>query len=290
MIVDPSGARRWIARVQVKGLLTPTGIPKRIEVGLGSAAIVTLVEARVEALEMKRKGRQGINPLQADETKIPSFEVVARDWWNANKSTWTNPKHAQQWINTMQTYAFPHIGGFRVDMADQKHVLQYLEPIWNTKHETGRRVMQRIAKVLDVATAKQYRSGENPVEIVKRANVLQRSARTQVEGHAALSWGEAPVFWQELTNRDGMATLALQFTIMTAARTSETLGALWSEVDLETATWTVPQERMKARKAHLVPLNSQALALLTRMHSTRRGELIFEGQQSGKPLSNMVMT
>lgn len=289
LIVDDTGARRWIARVQVKGMVTPSGTPKRIEIGLGSTSMVSLDEARARALDLKRLARQGINPLQADEARIPNFEAVARGWFEANKSTWGNGKHVQQWINTMQTYVFPHIGGVRVDLVGQQHVLQCLEPIWNEKRETATRVMQRIAKVLDVATAKQYRTGENPVEVIKRANVLSRGSSSQVVGHAALPWGETPAFWSDLIARSGTAALALQFTILTAARTSETLGALWSEIDLDADTWTIPASRMKASRSHVVPLSGQAKAHLTRMHNTRRGDLIFEGQKSDRPLSNMAM-
>lgn len=175
-------------------------------------------------MEIKRAALSGINPLRADETRIPTFETVAREWYVSNQSNWSNGKHVQQWINTMQEYVFPQIGGYRVDLIGQQQVLQCLEPIWNTKRETARRVMQRISKVLDVATAKQYRTGENPVEIVKRANVLLRISSSQVVGHASLPWTEAPAFWTELITKNGTAALALQFTIMTAARTTETLG------------------------------------------------------------------
>lgn len=270
-------------------MLTASGTPKRIEMGLGNTSVVSLEEARAKALEAKRVARQGINPLQADASRIPTFEAVARAFYESNKSTWENGKHVQQWINTLQTYVFPKIGGYSVDLVDQQQVLECVEPIWNTKRETARRILQRIGKVLDVARAKGYRTSENPVEIIKRANVLSRTSRACVEGHAALAWGDVPAFWVELIGRAGTASLALQFTILTAARTSETLGAAWSEIDLEAGTWTIPGTRMKAKKPHVVPLSGQAKALLLRMHNTCRGDLVFEGQRTGQSLSNMAM-
>ncbi|PIE10262.1 MAG: integrase [Rhodobacterales bacterium] len=290
LVVGDSGARRWIARVQVKGMVTSSGAPKRMEIGLGNAIEVPLPEAREEALRLKRLAKQGINPLQEEIREVPSFEELAREWIASNETGWTNAKHRQQWTNTLQDYAFPQIGGMRVDQIEQQHVLSCIEPIWNEKRETARRVMQRIAKILDVARAKQYRTGENPVEIIKRANVLQRgTASVAVSHHSSLQWAELPAFWSELIERDGTAAIALQFTILTAARTSETLGAVWSEIDLEARTWSIPALRMKANKAHTVPLCDGAMALLTRLHNTRRCDLIFEGQKAGKPLSNMTM-
>ncbi|WBU54006.1 site-specific integrase [Paracoccus sp. SCSIO 75233] len=184
---------------------------------------------------------------------------------------------------------FPLIGGIRVDQIEQQHVLNCVEPIWTTKNETAQRVMQRIGKVLDVACARQYRSGENPVDVIKRANILQRGAGGSRGNHSALPWAELPAFWDQLREQDGTAALALQFTILTTARTSETLGAVWSEIDLEARTWTVPASRMKAKKPHTAPLCEAVIDLLNRMHNTRRGDLLFEGQKAGRPMSNMTM-
>lgn len=289
LVVEESGARRWIARVQIKGMVTPSGIPKRMELGLGNTAVLSLDEARTKALEMKRQGRQGINPIEADESRLPSFQALFDEWFPTYKVNLSNEKHIKQWESTMREYVMPTIGGLRVDMVGQSHVLQCVEPIWSRKPETARRVMQRIAKVLDVARAKQFRTGENPVEIIKRANVLSRNAQTQVEGHAALPWSDLPAFWSELLQKNGTASIALQFTILTAVRTSETLGALWSEIDLGAKTWTIPASRMKARNRHVVPLSDGAVQLLTSLHEFKRGDLIFEGQKAIRPLSNMAM-
>ncbi len=289
LIVDQSGARRWIARVQVKGLVTPNGTPKRVEIGLGNTDLVPLEEARAKALEFKRMGRNGINPLHADENRIPSFQSLFETWFPTHRRTLSNTKHANQWKSTMRDYVFPHIGGLRVDMIQQSHVLQCLEPIWDSKRDTATKVMQRIAKVLDIARAKQFRTGENPVDVIKRGNILPRTNATGTRRHAALAWQNLPSFWANLIQREATASLALQFLILTAARTSEVLGATWSEIDLEARTWTIRSDRMKGRRQHVVPLSTPALDLLNRMHNTKRGDLIFEGQQSGQPLSNMAM-
>ena len=174
LVVDPSGARRWILRVVVKGQRNAKGAPLRTDFGLGGADVVTLNQGRERALEYRRMAKQGLNPRFNAIREIPTFLEVAGQVHIDRMPTWKNAKHGAQWINTLRDYAFPKIGRMPVDSIGQPEVLMCLSPIWTDKHETARRLVQRIKIVLDVAKSKGFRSGENPVTAIQEAQVLPK--------------------------------------------------------------------------------------------------------------------
>jgi Phage integrase central domain/Arm DNA-binding domain len=197
LVVDPSGARRWIVRVVVKGQRNKMGGPLRTDFGLGGADIVRINQARERALEYRRMAKQGLNPRYNARQEIPTFEEVAQQVHIERMPTWKNAKHGQQWINTLRDYAFPKIGRMPVDSIEQPEVLMCLSPIWTEKHETARRLAQRIKIVLDVAKSKGFRGGENPVTAIKDAGVLPK-VRAKPKHHKAMTWPDVPAFYADL--------------------------------------------------------------------------------------------
>lgn len=284
LVVDPSGAKRWLLRIVVQ--------EKRRDIGLGSLGLVSLAEAREKALAYRKIARDGGDPL-ADRRKVevtvPTFAEAAELVHGEHKATWKNTKHAAQWITTLRTYVNPHLGAKRVDQIETPDVLRVLAPIWLTKGETASRVRQRISTVLDWAKAAGHRSGDNPVEGVTRGLPKQGE---RAEHHAALPYAEVPAFVVRLRAMSGqgeISRLAFEFLILTAARTSEVLGAQWSEINETEALWTVPASRMKAGREHRVPLSSRACEVLSAAKALGGGSmLIFPGRSGIKPLSNMV--
>lgn len=287
LVVDPSGARRWIVRVTVKGQRNSKGQPLRTDFGLGGADIVTLDEARERALEYRRLAKQGLNPRYNAQREIPTFEEIAKQVHIERLPTWKNPKHGQQWINTLRDYAFPKIGRMPVDGVGQPEVLMCLTPIWTEKHETAKRLSQRIKTVLDVAKSKGFRSGENPVTEIRDGKVLP-SVKKKPKHHSAMAWIDLPVFYANLQTRSAMAAKALMFTCLTGSRTNEVLGMQWSEIDLEEKVWVCPGERMKGGDEHIVPLTEEMISILLPLQSLN-SEYVFEGQKRNQPLSNMAM-
>ncbi|MEO0912639.1 MAG: tyrosine-type recombinase/integrase [Pseudomonadota bacterium] len=287
LVVDPSGARRWIVRVTVKGQKNRKGAPLRTDFGLGGADLVTLAEARDRALEYRRLARQGVNPRFRAGDDVPTFVEVAQQVHIERLPTWKNAKHGQQWLNALKQYAFPKIGRMPVDSVGQPEVLMCLSPIWTEKHETARRLAQRIKTVLDVARSKGFRSGENPVSAIKDGKVLPKVSK-KPKHHEAMHWRDVPGFYGDLMKRKSMAAKALRFTCLTGARTGEVLGMRWDEVDFENELWTCPAERMKAGEAHRVPLSPEMMAILEPLQAMR-SEYVFEGQKRHQPLSNMAM-
>ncbi|MCA0930660.1 MULTISPECIES: site-specific integrase [Ruegeria] len=287
LVVDPSGARRWIVRVTVKGQKNRKGAPLRTDFGLGGADVVTLNQARERALEYRRMAKSGLNPRFNAQREIPTFEELSRQVHIDRLPTWKNAKHGQQWLNTLRDYAFPKIGRMPVDSIDQPEVLMCLSPIWTEKHETAKRLSQRIKTVLDVAKSKGFRSGENPVTAIREGKVLP-TVKAKVQHHDAMPWQEVPAFYAELQTRSAMAARALQFTILTACRTSEVLEMKWPEVDVNARLWTIPAERMKGGQVHRVPLTGEMLAILEPLRALA-SDYVFEGQKRHQPLSNMSM-
>ncbi len=287
LVVDPSGARRWIVRVTVKGQRNRQGKPLRTDFGLGGADIVTLQEARSRALEYRRMAKQGLNPRFNAVKEIPTFEEVARQVHIERLPTWKNEKHGQQWLNTLRDYAFPKIGRLPVDTVCQPEVLSCLSPVWTEKPETARRLAQRIKVVLDVARSKGFREGENPVTAIKDGGVLPKN-KARPKHHDAMDWRDVPAFYADLAGRSAMAAKALMFTCLTASRTGEVLGATWDEFDFEAGVWRVPSERMKGGEVHRVPLTGEMLAIIKPLKAMQ-SEYVFEGQKRHRPLSNMAM-
>jgi len=287
LVVDPSGARRWIVRVVVKGQKNKLGAPLRTDFGLGGADIVTLHQARDRALEYRRMAKQGLNPRFNARQDIPTFEEVAQQVHIERMPTWKNAKHGQQWINTLRDYAFPKIGRMPVDSVGQPEVLMCLSPIWTEKHETARRLAQRIKTVLDVARSKGLRNGENPVTAIKEAQVLPK-VKVRPKHHGAMGWQDVPAFYADLTTRNAMAAKALMFTCLTGSRTGEVLGMQWPEVNIDAGLWTCPAERMKGGVLHRVPLTREMQAILEPLRAMK-SDYVFEGQKRHQPLSNMSM-
>lgn len=287
LVVDPSGARRWVVRVTVKGQRNAKGAPLRTDFGLGGADVVTLNSARERALEYRRMAKAGLNPRFNAAREIPTFEELAQQVHLDRMPTWKNAKHGAQWLNTLRAYAFPKIGRMPVDSIGQPEVLMCLSPIWTDKHETARRLAQRIKTVLDVARSRGFRDAENPVTAVKEGGVLPK-VKTKVAHHDAMPWHDVPAFYADLEGRTATAAKALQFTILTACRTSEVLGMTWGEVDLGARLWTIPAARMKGGVTHRVPLTDEMVRVLEIVRPLG-GEYVFRGQKHGAPLSNMSM-
>ena len=287
LVVDPSGARRWIVRVTVKGQKNRKGAPLRTDFGLGGADIVTLNQARERALEYRRMAKTGLNPRFNAQREIPTFEEISRQVHIDRMPTWKNAKHGQQWLNTLRDYAFPKIGRMPIDSIGQPEVLMCLAPIWTEKHEMAKRLSQRIKTVLDVAKSKGFRSGENPVTAIKDAQVLPK-VKAKPQHHDAMPWRNVPAFYAELNARTAIAAKALQFTILTASRTTEVLDMQWPEIDFDARLWTVPAIRMKGGKDHRVPLTAEMLAILEPLRAMA-SDYVFEGQKRHRPLSNMSM-
>ena len=268
--------------------------------GLGSLIDVSLAEAREHAAECRQLRKQGIDPIESRRAakaerlvtaaKAMTFDQAAEAYIAAHRAGWRNPKHAAQWKATLATYASPVFGKLSASSIDTGLVLKALEPIWTAKPETAGRVRGRIEAVLDWTTARGYRTGENPARWRGHLDKLlpARSKVRKVKHHSALPYTELPGFLAALREQPGTSARALEFTILTAARTSETVGARWPELDLSSKVWTVPAERMKAGREHRVPLSAAALSILQRMEDVREGDLVFPGDQR-TGLSNMAM-
>ena len=291
--VAPTGARSWIFRYMLDG--------KRRDMGLGPIDVVTLAEARIAAADARKLLHGRCDPLgirdaartdtkHADKLAAWTFKRAAEAVHETLKPGWKNPKHADQWINTLTTYAFPTIGSTPVARIDVAAIVEVLKPIWTDKRETARRVRQRIDAVMTWSVAHKY-AAENPVDA---AVSLLPKVKRNVEHHDAVPVDGAPAFWKALGKHDPYpATLALRFAILTAARSGEVRGATWSEIDTERRIWKIPAERMKADREHEVPLSQMALDVLgmaEKSFGRAAGSLIFPGPKDGKPLSDNAFT
>jgi len=303
LLVKENGARSWVYRFMLKG--------RARDMGLGAASgpeAISLSAARDKADALRMKVKSGVDPLTerhreaanalvaAQAAKIAgiTFKTVAEDYVAANQDSWRNAKHRQQWQNTLATYVYPVIGNLPVADVGTAHVLQILEPIWKVKAETASRVRGRIETVLDAAKARGYREGENPARWRGHiAQILPARARLTRGHHKALAYEKIPEFFVGLRERDATAALALEFTILTAARTGEVIRATWSEVDLDKSVWTIPAQRMKAGKEHRIPLSPRAAAILNEVQPLNTtgsdGCPLFPTTEGGE-LSSMAMT
>lgn len=284
--VSATGAKSWVFRYRFEG--------RRPEMGLGPLHIVGLANAREAADAARKLVLAGQDPLAGRRAAalasagIPTFWEAAESYIEERRSGWTNPKHAGQWTSTLATYAKPVLGGMRVDRIETEHVLAVLRPIWTTKTETASRVRQRVEAVLDAATVQKKRAGDNPARWRGHLSMIlpKPTAVTKVENFAALPYVELPAFMAELRMRHGEAARALEFTILTAARTGMTLGAVPDEVDAQGGTWTVPGDRMKAKVEHTIPLPPAALALV---RPRLQRALLFPNDLTGAQMSENAM-
>lgn len=281
LVVDPSGAKRWLLRTVVHG--------KRRDMGLGGVSTVSLAEAREKATHYRKEAREGGDPIASrkkENDRPPTFKALAETIHEQLSPSWKNPKHAAQWINTLIQYAFPAIGDKPVNLIMPNDVTAILAPIWHEKPETARRLRQRIRLVMDAAIESKYRT-DNPA-LVK---VALGKNQAKPKHHTAIPYTDIPAFLRRLRRfeADHSVKLALEFLILTATRTNEVTGATWREIDLERAVWTIPAERMKAKAEHRVPLSKAALSVLKRAQRRSESEYLFPGRSMGQPLSNMAM-
>ena len=296
--VSGSGTKSWVFRYERDG--------KERMMGLGSAKTLSLPEARERARQQRLLLLDGIDPLDARNRRraasdaaaasLVSFETAAREWYAAKEGGWKSAKHVGQVIASLENLAFPTIGSLAVAEIETPHIMSVLKPIWSSIPETASRLRGRIENVLNFAVAAGYRSGERPNPARWKghldhllANPKKLAKNGNGERHfASLPYIELPAFFAELTARPGVAARALQFLVLTAARTSEVRGATWNEIDFEQKLWTIPGSRMKAGEAHEVPLSDPAIELLTSLPTETGNRFVFLGSRSNG-LSNAAM-
>ena len=294
--VAKRGTKSWLFRFK-----SPVTSKQR-EMGLGSLTITSLAQARNLVMEYRRQLLKGVDPLEEQQrnkkarrlqqARTITFSDAAEQCIASKRPEWKNVKHSQQWTNTLTTYAYPIIGDLPIPEIDTDLILKVIEPIWISKAETASRVRQRIETVLDWARARKYVEGENPARLRGHLDkILAKTAKVKrVKHHPAVPYKQINKFASLLRNRKGSSALALEFMILTAARTGEVIGAKWGEFDINSKIWTVPAERMKVGKEHRVPLCNQAITILTSIKSNRHAEdFVFPGWKTGTGLSNGAM-
>jgi integrase len=284
--------KSWIYRFMLDG--------RARYMGLGPTHTITLKDARERAQAARRQVLDGVDPIEArrrerlkrrlEAARSVTFQAACERYVAAHEAEWRNEKHRAQWAATLAS-TYPIIGSLSVADIDTGLVLKVLEPIWQVKPETASRLRGRIERVLNWATTSGYRSGDNPARWRGHLDhLLAKKGKTRkVRHHPALPFEQLPAFMAELRDRDFVSARALEFTILTAARTNETIGATWPEIDLPKKAWTVPADRMKAGKEHRIPLSDRAVAILNALPREEGNEFIFIGGRVGKPLSNMAM-
>jgi integrase len=293
--VSAAGTKSWIFRYRLNGRKTPR------DMGLGSLDTVTLAKARDKATDARNSILDGIDPIEARKAGRRSealaaasaltFKDCAEKYIAAHKTGWRNAKHADQWASTLERYTYVSFGKLPVSVIDTALVLKAIEPIWETKTETASRVRGRVESILDWASARGYRTGENPARWRGHLDKLlpARKKVQKVKHHEALPYDEAGKFMASLRQQEGVAAKALDWLILTATRTSETIGAKWDEIDFDEKTWTIPADRIKGGKEHRVPLSPEAMKIAKAMLKVTDGEYVFPGGKAGKPLSNNAL-
>ncbi len=293
--VASSSARSWIWRYMRHG--------KSRQMGLGSLADVSLQQAREARDFWRRKLRvEGVDPidtrnaemasLRLDQNKM-SFQKAAEQYISAHCETWRNPKHRAQWTSTLETYVYPMIGKRPAHLIEETEVLSVLRPIWSAKPETASRIRGRIEVILEQLEVRKLRKGENPAQWRGNLDTALPAPRKvrQVRHHAAMPFDGTPRFMATLRIEGGIAALALELTVLCASRTTEVIGAKWTEFDLDKKVWTVPATRMKSGKEHRVPLSAASMAILNKLCERRvpGDEFVFPGRRRAQPMSNMAM-
>lgn len=283
---------------------------KAASIGLGRLEDVSLADARETAQGFRRDLRAGIDPKKARDDALAAakaeaerndkrhtFQAVAEEYVTTHEASWRNPKHRQQWRNTLETDVYPTFGDKPIADIDTDDVVKALKPIWLSKPETASRLRGRIEAILAAAGAKQMRTGPNPAtwrNHLEHWLPEQPKKAERVQHHPALPWQEIGDFVAGLRARPGTAARALEFIILTACRSGEAFGATWAEIDMGAKVWTVPGARMKAKREHRVPLSEPALAILREQAKARTGDdptaFIFPGRKAGRPLSDMSLT
>ncbi|HXQ51493.1 MAG TPA: integrase arm-type DNA-binding domain-containing protein [Stellaceae bacterium] len=314
----PIVAKSWLFRFRLHGHTSKTGKPTSREMGLGPFPDVTLEEARGKAMDCRRLCREGVDPIDArnaararaalEAVQAMTFKHCIKGYIKSHREGWRNSKHAGQWESTLSTYAEPLIGALPVRSIETGHVMKVLEQevrtgddkiasLWSAKTETASRLRGRIESVLDWAKVRGYREGENPARWRGHLDQLlpSRAKVQKIQHHAALPYDNLPDFMVALQAQEGVGARALEFAILTAARTGEVIGAQWAEIDLTEKIWIVPATRMKAAKQHRVPLSARALEILEGIDPVAASErqndvnsFVFPGRKPGEPLSNMA--
>lgn len=287
LVVSPSGARKWVYRFTYAGRAT--------EAGLGSAEVVSLAEARRKAHEARRLLDAGENPIVAKRQAalinagIPTFGAVADALVKAKESEWRNEKHKAQWRTSLTDFAAP-LSGLPVDKIDTAAVLSVLKPLWQAKPETASQLRGRIEAVLDAAKAQGYRSGENPAAWRGHlAHLLPKRGKLARGHHAAMDYRDVPAFVAKLRECDTIAAMALEFCILTAARSGEVYGARWSEIDMTAKVWNLPAARMKAGREHRIPISNGSVSILETLALAKTGDYVFPSPRGNGPLSHVAM-
>lgn len=292
--VTGSSAKSWLYRYTINQKTRSMGLGSALDDGLSLAA------ARDKRDELRALVVRGIDPLEARDAaraqakigkaKSITFKEAATEYIATHRAGWHNVKHAAQWESTLKTYAYPTLGALPVSEIDTAAVLKVLQPIWATKRDTANRLRGRIEAIMDWAKARDFRAGENPARWRGHLNMLLATKRPAPKHHAALPFDQIGTFMADLRSRDGIGALALDFTILTVARTAETLGASWSEIDMGERLWVIPADRMKGNREHRVPLSDAAMAVLEKMRALGlTGEHVFPNIGRKRPLSNMAM-
>jgi integrase len=291
--VTPNGGKTWVLRAALAG--------KRAEMGLGGFPTVTLAQAREKAREARDKIDQGLNPLAERKAARAALVAAARRgltftdamnrYLDAKMEAFSNAKHKAQWRATLETYAKPELGAMLVQDIQVKDVLRLLQPIWSERTVTAKRVRGRIEAVLSWATVSGHRTGDNPARWAGNLKeLLPTPAKlAKADNHPALTLDDAPAWFIALHSREGFGARALEFAALTAARSGEVRGAVWAEIDLDRALWTIPADRMKMSREHRVPLSAAAVALLKDMPRLEGTDMIFPSTKGGQ-LSDMALS
>lgn len=287
LVIDESGARRWLFLFRWQGKLK--------EMGLGGLSAVSLADARAKASEARRQLDAGENPIEArrkakaSQEAVQTFGAFVDSLLPTITKSFRNAKHRAQWKSTLDTHA-AKLRPMRLDAIETADVLAMLKPIWQTKPETASRLRGRIEHVLAAATAEGLRTGDNPARWRNHLDKLLPKRGKLTRGHhAAMPYTVLPAFIADLREREAVAARALEFAILCASRSGEVLGARWAEFDLSEKVWTIPAERMKAGKPHRVPLSARALAILTDLKKAEAGEYVFPGAKPKRPLSSHAL-
>jgi integrase len=293
--IGPTGAKSWVFRYRVRGRLR--------DMGIGPLHTISLADARARALTLRKARLDGVaDPIDerrgrqrqaaVDTARTVTFRECAERFIQAHQSGWRNVKHAKQWPSSLEAYVYPVFGGLPVAAIDTALVMRVLEPVWNGKTETASRVRGRVESVLDWATSRDYRQGENPARWRGHLeNLLPKKSKVRrVEHHAAMPYGEIPTFMAELQKQKGIAARAVEFAVLTAARSGEVRGARWNEFDLDNRLWVIPGARMKSGKEHNAPLSKRALGILEDVGVIRKENALVFPSRTGGSVTDLAMT
>ena len=290
--VGKSGAKSWLFRYMLDG--------KSREMGLGSIRIETLSQAREKAKHCKKLLKSGTDPIRdrqkhiaiekADNKEMLSFQKCTEGYLKAHSASWRSARHAGIWLSSVKRFAYPIVGSIHVNKIERGHIMNILDPIWREKTDTASRLRGRLESILNWATVQEYRKGDNPARWRGYLDQLlpKPSEIHTVKHFAALPYREINAFMSKLKEREALSALALRLIILTACRSIEVREAEWSEFDLENATWTIPTERRKMKKEHVIPLCKEALDIIQSIPRAEDSVHLFTGPRSNKPMSDVV--